>query len=88
MSRIHAQNPAYAGLTHFEVTALEATSGSRHGTHFASALEAATVIIFESLTSGNDDSFLISFLDKLKKNTTNSLLARARRGSTSDACYS
>jgi hypothetical protein len=33
---------AQLGLTHFEVTALEATSGSQPGTHFASALEAAT----------------------------------------------
>ena len=50
-----------SGLTHFEVTALEATSGSLHGINFASALEAATVIKFESLTSENDNSFFLTF---------------------------
>jgi len=72
-----------SGLTHFEVTALEATSGSLHGINFASALEAATVIRFESLTSENNNwrYFL------LRKNITNSLLARAKRGSTTYACY-
>jgi len=72
-----------SGLTHFEVTALEANSGSLHGINFASSLEAVPVIKFQSLTSENNNwrYFL------LRKNITNSLVARAKRGSTTYDCY-
>jgi hypothetical protein len=52
-----------SGLTHFEVTALEATSGSQPGTHFASALEAATVLNLKVSLVGMIIRFLLLFFN-------------------------